>query len=181
MDCSPIQARARDTSIFLSEVMVIPPSFRAAIIVCVNVRADALKKINSAEKRGNRQVPIRLCSKVMDRLLTVMMKDGHFGEFDITEDHRAGKAVSFTGRLNKCGAVSLGFDAHLEGLGKRQNNLLPPGQLGFTVLTTSAGIKDHEEARRKHTGGNKSLDSFSRDVIHTHKMPQRGAWKPRHL
>ena len=171
MDCSPIQARTRDTSIFLSEVMVIPPSFRAAIIVCVNVRADALK-INSAEKRGNRQVPIRLCSKVMDRLLTVMMKDGHFGEFDITEDHRAGKAVSFTGRLNKCGAVSLGFDAHLEGLGKRQNNLLPPGQLGFTVLTTSAGIKDHEEARRKHTGGNKSLNSFSRDVT---------AWKPRHL
>ena len=58
---------------------------RAAIIVCVNVRADALKKINSAEKRGNRQVPIRLCSKVMDGLLTVMMKDGHFGEFDKKE------------------------------------------------------------------------------------------------
>lgn len=110
-----------------------------------------------------------------------MMKGGHFGEFDITEDHRAGKAVSFTGRLNKCGALSLRFDAHLKGLGKWQNNLLPPRQLGFTVLTTSAGIKDHEEARRKHTEGNKSLDSFSRDVIHTNKMPQRGAWKPRHL
>ncbi len=26
-------------------------------------------------------------------------------------------------------------------------------QFGFLVLTTSAGIMDHEEARRKHVGG----------------------------
>ena len=167
--------------VFLSEAMAIPQSFRAATVVGVAVRADALKNINSAEKRGKRQVPIRPCSKVIDGLLTVMMKDGHFGELDITEDHRAGKAVSFTGRLNKCGAVSLRLDAHLKGLEKRQNNLLPPRQLGSTVLTTSAGIKDHEGARRKHTGGNKSLDSFSRAAIHTNKMPRRGVWKPRHL
>ena len=36
---------------------------------------------------------------------------------------------------------------------KWQNNLLPSHQFGFTVLTTSAGIMDHEEARQKHTGG----------------------------
>ena len=33
------------------------------------------------------------------------------------------------------------------------NNLLPSKQFGFVVLTTSIGIIDHEEARRKHTGG----------------------------
>lgn len=32
-------------------------------------------------------------------------------------------------------------------------NLLPSRQFGFIVLTTSYGIMDHEEARRKHTGG----------------------------
>lgn len=29
----------------------------------------------------------------------------------------------------------------------------PPSQFGHIVLTTSQGIMDHEEARRKHTGG----------------------------
>ena len=32
-------------------------------------------------------------------------------------------------------------------------NLLPSRQFGYLVLTTSYGIMDHEEARRKHTGG----------------------------
>ncbi len=31
--------------------------------------------------------------------------------------------------------------------------LLPSRQFGFIVLTTSAGIMDHEEARRKNVGG----------------------------
>jgi len=31
--------------------------------------------------------------------------------------------------------------------------LLPSRQFGYIVLTTSAGIMDHEEARRKHVSG----------------------------
>ena len=79
-----------------------PPSFRAARMVRMNVLADALKSINNAEKRGKRQVLIRPCSKVMVRFLTVMMKHGYIGEFEIIDDHRAGKiVVNLTGRLNK--------------------------------------------------------------------------------
>ncbi|KAF2137282.1 uncharacterized protein K452DRAFT_236093, partial [Aplosporella prunicola CBS 121167] len=33
------------------------------------------------------------------------------------------------------------------------NRLIPSGQVGYVVLTTSAGIMDQEEAKEKRVGG----------------------------
>ncbi|VCW50623.1 unnamed protein product [Gulo gulo] len=75
-------------------------------------------------------------------------------EFEITDDHRAGNIVeNLKGRLNTCGVVSPRFDVQLKDLPKWQKNLFPSLQFGFIDLTTSAGIMDCEEARRKHTQG----------------------------
>ena len=44
-----------------------------------------------------------------------MMKHGYIGEFEIIDDHRAGKiVVELNGRLNKCGVISPRFDVALE-------------------------------------------------------------------
>ncbi|KYM92478.1 40S ribosomal protein S15a, partial [Atta colombica] len=104
-------------------------------MVRMNVLSDALKAINNAEKRGKRQVLLRPCSKVIVKFLTVMMKH------------------DLTGRLNKCGVISPRFDVPINDIEKWTNNLLPSRQFGYVVLTTSGGIMDHEEARRKHLGG----------------------------
>ncbi|UMM21670.1 hypothetical protein L5515_003253 [Caenorhabditis briggsae] len=83
-----------------------------------------------------------------------MMKHGYIGEFEIVDDHRAGKiVVNLTGRLNKASVISPRLNIRLNDLEKYTNTLLPSRQFGYLILTTSAGIMDHEEARRKHLGG----------------------------
>lgn len=62
------------------------------------------------------------------------------------DDHKAGKiVVELNGRLNKCGVISPRFDVgvkEIEGSTAR----LPSRRFGYIVLTTFAGIMDHEEA-----------------------------------
>ena len=57
------------------------------------------------------------------------------------------------------------FDITLGSMEKWLNALMPSRQFGHMVLTTSYGIMDHEEARRKKTGGKiigQKLFSFPR-------------------
>ncbi len=123
-------------------------------MVRANVLADALKAILNAEKLRKRQVIIRPSSRVILRFLDVMQMHGYIGEYEVVDDHRNGKVVvSLLGRINKCGVLSPRFDITLDRFDQWVSDILPSRQFGFIVLTTSLGIMDHEEAKRRHTGG----------------------------
>jgi len=123
-------------------------------MVRVSVLRDCLNSIVNAERRGKRQVLVRPSSKVVVKFLQVMQKFGYISDFEIVDDHRSGKiVVNLTGRLNKCGVISPRFDVKLDRLEQLCSDVLPSRQFGHLVLTTPYGLMDHEEARRKHTGG----------------------------
>lgn len=141
---------------FREQIYVDDPIKRPCLVkmVRVSVLNDALKSMYNAEKRGKRQVMIRPSSKVIVKFLLVMQKHGYIGEFEYVDDHRSGKiVVELNGRLNKCGVISPRFDVGVKDIEPWTARLLPSRQFGYIVLTTSAGIMDHEEARRKNVGG----------------------------
>lgn len=88
------------------------------------------------------------------------------------DDHRSGKIViqlngryklfllsalhpfsNLIPRINKTGVISPRYNIKITDFEKWVVKLLPSRQFGYIVLTTSAGIMDHEEARRKHVAG----------------------------
>jgi small subunit ribosomal protein S15Ae len=79
---------------------------------------------------------------------------GYIDEFEEIDDHRSGKIIiQLNGRINKCGVISPRFNVQLSQIENWINLLLPARSFGYIILTTSAGIMDHEEARRKHVAG----------------------------
>lgn len=79
---------------------------------------------------------------------------GYINEFEIVDDNRSGKiVVELNGRLNKCGVISPRYDLKLKDFEKFVYHILPSRQFGKVILTTTYGIMDHEEAKRKHIGG----------------------------
>jgi len=123
-------------------------------MVRMNVLADALKRIVNAERAGKKQVLLRPSSKVVVKFLVTMQKHGYIGDFEIVDDKRGNKiVVQLIGRINKTGVISPNFDVKLTDVEDWTTRLLPSRQFGYLVLTTSMGIMDHEEARRKKTGG----------------------------
>ena len=140
--------------ILLIFIIIILADWTYSIMVRISVLGDALKSMYNAEKRGKKQVLIRPSSKVVIKFLQVMMKHGYIGEFEFVDNHRSGKiVVELNGRLNKCGVISPRYDISAGDVEDWVGRLLPSRQFGFFVMTTSQGIMDHEEARRKKLGG----------------------------
>ncbi|KAF2135439.1 uncharacterized protein K452DRAFT_260668 [Aplosporella prunicola CBS 121167] len=117
---------------------------------------DTLEKIVNAQKRGKRELTINASSKLVLGFLNVMQKHGYIKAIEELDNQRNNKLlVQLDGKhqLKKAEAVSTSLAIKTRDIKKWTNRLISSCQVGYVVLTTSAGIMDQEEAKEKRVGG----------------------------
>jgi small subunit ribosomal protein S8 len=106
------------------------------------------------ELRGNRECTITPASKLVASVLRVMQKQGYIGEIELVDDGRGGKInVQLLGRINKCASINPHFPVTQDETEDWIRSYLPSRDLGIVILSTSAGVLTHHEAREKKIGG----------------------------
>jgi small subunit ribosomal protein S8 len=116
--------------------------------------ANILSKISNAEKIARTDCSIKVNSKVITHVLTVMKENGYIGSIDVEENLR-GKSykVNLLGKINKCNAIKPNFSVTIDDYEKFEKRFLPAKNFGILIMTTSKGIMTHEDAKKNNLGG----------------------------
>ncbi len=123
-------------------------------MVLLDPLANALSTIKNAESVGKGECDVAPVSKLIGSVLRVMQKGDYIGDFEYIEDGKAGIfKIELLGTINRCGAIKPRFSVQTTDIEKWEQRYLPARNFGYLILTTSAGIMTHVEARARGIGG----------------------------
>lgn len=115
--------------------------------------ADALSAIKNAERIGKKECLIK-ASKLINKILKVMEKEGYIAGFEFIDDGKSGKfKVELKGRIIDCNVIKPRISVRVDEIEKFEKRFLPAREFGVLILTTPKGILNHREAKKNNTGG----------------------------
>nr|AJS13107.1 30S ribosomal protein S8P [uncultured archaeon] len=115
---------------------------------------DAMATIRNAELAGKGECFVRPASKLIGHVLAVMQASGYIGAFARVEDGRGGIFhIHLKGSINDCGVIKPRFSVKRTDLDKYEARYLPAQDFGVLILTTTAGVVGHPQAKELGVGG----------------------------
>ncbi|MFH0961995.1 MAG: 30S ribosomal protein S8 [archaeon] len=119
-----------------------------------NTLADLLSSVKNAVKVGKLEMFARPTSGISTEVLKIMQSRGYIQEFEMIDDGR-GRVyrIKLLHTINSCGAISPRTPIGVADLEKWEKRYLPAQGFGLLLITTSAGVLTHEEAKKKGLGG----------------------------
>jgi small subunit ribosomal protein S8 len=116
--------------------------------------ADALSKINNAEKAGQKEIQIVPVSNLMLKVLDLLNANMYLGDYTVTETTRGRiLKLNLIGHINKCGAIKPRFAVTMDSYDRYEKQFLPAVDFGILIISTPYGLMTHIEAKNKNTGG----------------------------
>ena len=115
--------------------------------------ADMFSVVKNAEAIGKKSC-VTPASKLIKNILLIMQSKGYIGEFELLDDGKGGSfRVQLLGKINACGVIKPRFSVSKEDFNRWEKRFLPASGMGILLVSTSKGVKEHEEARKANIGG----------------------------
>ncbi len=116
--------------------------------------SNTLSNMQNAEKVGKTVCVTKPSSKIVREVLKIMQEKGYIKGFQEIEDGR-GKMVKveLIGKINRCNVIKPRFSIKKNEYEKFEKRYLPASGFGIIIVSTSKGIMEHEEAKKKGLGG----------------------------
>ena len=116
--------------------------------------ANALSKIMNSKKIGKNVCIVKPGSKVIKKVLSIMNEKGYIGKSKEIDDKKGGMIqVNLLGKINKCGVIKPRYSVKKGEYEKFEKRYLPAKNFGILLVSTTKGIIDHIEAKKKNIGG----------------------------
>ena len=123
-------------------------------MVLNDVLANGLSKILNAEKIGQPICRIKPVGNLLKNVLAVLHEEGYLGDINSIDDGKAGiLEVHLLHRINKCGAIKPRFPVSHHDYEKFEKRYLIARGFGVILVSTSAGLMIHTQAKEKGLGG----------------------------
>ena len=115
--------------------------------------ADVFSTLKNSEATGRKECTVPN-SKLIQNTLRIIKQKKYIGDYEVVEDGSGGKVrVELVGRINNCNVIKPSFSVKKDEFIKFEKRYLPAQSVGILILTTSKGIMDQQEAKKKETGG----------------------------
>ena len=121
-----------------------------------DIVADALNMIRNANRARKSSVEIKRISNLLVETLKIMKQKGAIKKYKI--DGKEKSIEVSIGDLTECRAIKPRFSVDKSQIEKYKRRYLPARNIGTIIISTSKGLKTHEEAEEEGIGG--SLIAF---------------------
>ena len=119
-----------------------------------NILANLFVTLYNSEARRKGECVVHPTSSLCERVLEVLRGRGYIEGYERIDDGRGGKfRVSLGAKITKCGAISPRFRVAKDEYAFWEQQYLPSYDRGMLLVTTSRGVKAHDEAVREGIGG----------------------------
>jgi small subunit ribosomal protein S8 len=120
--------------------------------VLLDPLANALSKIQNAERARKKEVIVSPTSKLVREVIKIMGREGFVESFEPIEEGRSFRVV-LRGRINACGVIKPRYSTKRGEYEKWEKRFLPSAGLGLLVVSTPQGVMTHREAVERELGG----------------------------